>query len=286
MPLTGPDILSLCLSGEFLASPESLWRAWSLAPQTAVPLALLLAAYLAGWALRSRGDGVERIRHAYVLAGWFALAVALLSPLCRLSATLFSAHMVQLMLLGGVAPSLLALGKPWRTIAALVPQRFRRRLTGQLPGGLTWPCTWAYGVALWLWHYPPIYAFALADPLSHLLGLFLLVSLSCLFWSAVSQAAEGDKAGRSVLVLLATMIHMGLLGAILTFARTPFYAAQTRGATLWSLTPLEDQQLGGLLMWIPLGLLYIGTAAVLGAAWLRRQEARNAPEHALRITKS
>jgi cytochrome c2 len=75
--------------------------------------------------------------------------------------------------------------------------------------------------------------------------------------------------GAAALFLFTTMLHTGLLGALITFATTPWYVSSNAASTSWSLTPLEDQQLGGLIMWVPAGLVYLIAALALVAGWLR-----------------
>lgn len=236
------DLISLCLTGALPALPQDWWLAWSLAPATLVPLLALLA-----WLLVHR-------RQRLPLVGWTLLALALVSPLCRLSATLASAHMAQLMLmLAGMA--LLAL--------ASLPRAHMPR-----PG----PAAVAHGALLWLWHWPPLYTAVLEDAGLHVAALSLLLGSAWWFWRAVLLAPPPWR-GTALLALLATMAHTGLLGALLTFAGEPLYAAP--GARAWGLEPLHDQQLAGLLMWVLGALGYLLAAVALALRWF-------APGHPVR----
>jgi putative membrane protein len=265
---------SLCLAGVHPVTPGGLWHAWSLAPSVLVPLAALLVLGLRGHTVMGGADRATvpadvRRRRTCFLAGWLLLAISLVSPLCRLSATLVSAHMVQLMLLVGPATLLLAIGRIGPALAAALPTRSRKvgqpaaRHAGRL--GIT---TAAYGLAIWLWHVPAAYDAILTDPIWHWLAFAALIAVSIRFWAGVVDSRP-TQVGSSVAALLTTLIHTGLLGALLTFAARPFYAVLADGAAAWGLTPLQDQQLAGLVMWVGGGVFYLLAALVLCAVWLR-----------------
>ncbi|MDT7604479.1 MAG: putative rane protein, partial [Acidobacteriota bacterium] len=104
--------------------------------------------------------------------------------------------------------------------------------------------------------------------------LSFLVS-ALLFWWALVHGRQGLMGyGAGVLYMFTTMVHSGLLGALITFAGTVWYPAYGGLTASWGLTPLEDQQLGGLIMWIPAGLVYIVAGLALFAGWLRESESR------------
>ncbi|KQP17879.1 cytochrome c oxidase assembly protein [Pseudorhodoferax sp. Leaf267] len=246
------DLIALCLAGARPALPQDWWAAWSLAPATLTPLAALLL-----W-LRLHRQG------RWPLAGWALLALGLVSPLCRLAATLAAAHMAQLMLLIAAA-ALLACG----------PHRARAQAGGHLA-----LATVAHGALLWLWHVPAVYALVLQQPAAHVLAYGLLLASSWWFWRGVLLAPEARR-GHALLALLATMAHTGLLGALLTFAGTPLYPLQAAGARAWGLAPLADQQLAGLLMWVVGAAAYLCTAVGLALHWWAA--AHRGPQ-ALRVT--
>ncbi|WP_058641228.1 cytochrome c oxidase assembly protein [Pseudacidovorax intermedius] len=242
------DLLRLCTLDAMPALPQNWWAAWSLAPAVLLPL-LALAVLAGGQGAVARfaspafpalpGGAARRWR----LAGLTLLALALVSPLCRLAATLASAHMVQLMVLvAGCA--LLALGwaPPRRTHPAALP------LAAALHGGL-----------LWLWHLPAVYAATLTSSLVHWAATAALAAASFAFFHQAVHA-PAERRGAALLAVLATLAHTGLLGALLTFAGQPLYALQAPGARAWGLDPLTDQQLAGLVMWVPGGLSYMALA--------------------------
>ncbi|WP_415810431.1 cytochrome c oxidase assembly protein [Litorimonas haliclonae] len=174
------------------------------------------------------------------------LFIAFVSPLCALSSALFSARVVHHILLIALAAPLLAMVWPARR-----PQQ---------PVLLFAFAT----VVLWVWHLPALYDLALSNVLVYWIMQLSLIVSAFVFWRAV--LAQQNSAVHNVILILAAYMQMGFLGAILTFASEPLYAAHAWGPYAWALTPLSDQQLGGLIMWVPAGLPY----AVFGTLLARR----------------
>lgn len=211
--------------------------------------------------------------------GWLALTSALLSPLDTLAAGSFAAHMIQHESLMLVAAPLLVVGRGLPTMlwalsrdARLVVGRTAH--AGWLRGcweKLTAPfIAWLlHAAALWIWHAPALFNAALANSAIHDLQHATFLVTALLFWHALLRHGAQSQRGAGVLYLFTTTIHTGVLGALLTFARTPLYMPFDHGLRAWgSLTPLEDQQLGGLIMWVPAALVYVGVALFLLARWL------------------
>lgn len=222
--------------------PAALWSQWNVDP-------LLLAAIGAGiaaWLLtlgRSASAG-ERVAFAAAMA---AVIVAFVSPLCALSSALFSARVSHHLLTVAVAAPLLAVA-------------LRRTPTA----GAAWTWLLAHAASLWLWHAPGPYAFALSsDPAYWLMQSTLLVP-AVMFWRGVFAAQAPVAAG----LLILGMMQMGLLGALITFAGQPLYAPHLATTAPWGLTPLEDQQIAGLIMWAPASMVYLFAALAAGWAWL------------------
>lgn len=169
------------------------------------------------------------------------LAVLFVSPLCSLTVALFSARAVHHVLLVAVAAPLLVL--------AFGLHRARSPLLS-LGGSV------ALGtVAMWMWHVPSLYAAGITSgPLYWLMQASLLGS-GVLFWQAV--LSPHARPGPALLALLATIVQMGMLGALLTFATRPLYAAHATTTVPFGLSPLEDQQLAGLILWVPAALPYL-----------------------------
>ena len=252
MPFVNNDIWTLCITPTANARP--LWAEWSLAPE-------ILAPFVAGVALYTYGSRRQPGR-AVAFAGWAVLGLALFSPICRLAAGLVSAHMIQLALLSIVAPALLAAGGAASALkaGAQATLNSKRRFSGpDLP--LSVPA-FVYGAAIWLWHAPPIYNATLTNPALHVAVMFGIVLASMWFFQR-ALAGTPSSNGAAILALLVTMTHTGLLGATLTFAPQPLYAADDLALATWGLTAKSDQQLAGLIMWAPSGLLYLVAALVL-----------------------
>ena len=291
-------VLAIALSpGHALAhagravAPHDLARAWSVDPGVVISLFVSAWLYSRGverlWRRSGVGRGVRRWEVACFAGGWIALFLALVSPLDALGGALFSAHMVQHELLMALAAPLLVLGRPLVPLLWALPMRWRRGLGRWAKGGAvrgTWRtisgpgAAWAlHAAALWLWHLPLAYEAVLRSGWMHALQHASFLGTALLFWWALIHGREGRMGyGASVLYLFATAVHSGALGALLTVADRPWYPAYTTSTAVWGLTPLEDQQLAGLVMWIPAGLGYLVAALILIAAWMRESERRTA----------
>ena len=258
-------------------------------PSVVIALGATAALYAAGvralWRHAGRGRGVTGRQASYFAGGVLVLALALLSPLDPLSESLFAAHMVQHMLLIAIAPPLLVGGAPLVAFAWAMPRRVRvavhERWRGapairRASGGVAtlalspWVVWIPHALAIWVWHLPGPYRLALHDPSAHALEHLSFFGTALALWWAVMRPAgvrrEGYAAG--ILVLLVTAMQSGALGALLLFARAAWYPEQAAGAAAWGYTPLEDQQLAGLIMWIPGGFVYLIASSVLFLRWI------------------
>jgi cytochrome c oxidase assembly factor CtaG/cytochrome c2 len=213
------------------------------------------------------------------------LAVALVSPLDSMSESLLAAHMVQHLLLVMIAPPLLLLGQPGRMAMWALPSSWRQRLMGWtvahrwLGGGIRlarrvlavgWVAWLLHTAAIWGWHAPIPYQAALASSTVHFLEHSSFMVTALLVWAIVLRGATSVRTGggAALLVLLASMVQSGGLGALLLFSRRVWYPLQAVRPTDFGLTPLQDQQLAGLIMWVPGGFIYLGAAVWVLAAWL------------------
>ena len=156
----------------------------------------------------------------------------------------------------------------------------RARILPGVAAVLTTPLVaWGLHVSiLWAWHLPAAYQAALGNDAIHAVEHLTFLGTALLFWWVVLQPAGRRRLnhGMAVLYVVTAGMQGGLLGALLTFAGTSFYPAQSLSAASWGLTPLEDQQLAGLIMWLPAGLVYLGAAAALFLAWLRAEDGSRA----------
>ncbi|HEX2079513.1 MAG TPA: cytochrome c oxidase assembly protein [Longimicrobium sp.] len=271
--------------------PHDLWTAWSLDPLILGPVLVGGWLYARGvermWRRSGAGRGIRRWQAACFAAGWATLLLALVSPLHPLGEVLFSAHMAQHELLVAVAAPLLVLGRPLVPLLWAVPVRWRRAAGGWAKSSSVragWRAVSAplaawllHAAALWLWHLPAAYQAALGSAAVHAAQHAAFLGTGLLFWWALFHGREGRMGyGAAVFYLFATAMHSGALGALLALSPTPWYPAYGGVTAAWGLTPLEDQQLAGLIMWIPAGLSYLVAGLALLAAWMRESERRAA----------
>jgi putative membrane protein len=285
--------LTLVHEGAPLA-PHDLWSAWTLEPAVLAGVTITALLYARGMsrlrARTSRRGGARRLEAAAFWAGWATLVFALVSPLHPLGEALLSAHMAQHELIMALAAPLLVLGRPLVvTLWGLSPRA--RRMVGAWVSALrpAWRVLSRMEVA-WLlhalaivgWHLPGLYQRTLHSDLIHSLqhSSFLLTAL-LFWWSVLPGAVLRGRHGAAVLSLFATMVYTGGLGALLTLGRGVWYPAYGEAAPLWGLTPLEDQQLAGLIMWVPGGLSYL-----LATAWLVIDRLRASEVQAARLERA
>lgn len=216
--------------------------------------------------------------------GWVALLGALLSPLHEMAEHLFSAHMVQHTILMTIAAPLIVLGRPVLVSLWALPAGMRRRVAlHPLPSAARavseMPAVAAFvlhAIAIWFWHVPRLYDASVRFEWVHALQHLSFVLTAIVFWNAVlAPRTRARGLGQGVLLVFATALHTSVLGAMITLAQTPLYRVYTDGSA-GRLTPLEDQQLAGLIMWVPAGLLYTLAGAALLVAWLKESESRHA----------
>jgi putative membrane protein len=275
---------------------------WGLDPLVILSLALSGWLYLRGvrrlWREASAGRGIKRWEAVAYACGWLALFVALVSPLHPLGEVLFSAHMTQHELLMLVAAPLLVLGRPVIAFLWALPPGWARRVGGwgkARPFRGVWRAVtnplaaWAiHAAALWVWHAPVLFQATLESDFVHTLQHVCFLGSALLFWWALVHGPRGLMGyGAAVLYLFTTSVHSGVLGALITFTGTVLYPAYEKTTASWGLSPLEDQQLGGLIMWVPAGLVYIVAGLALCAGWMRESERRVLKREALaRLTES
>ena len=267
---------------------EALHR-WTFDPLVIVPLVVTAFLYAAGVArLRGHGGarrGMPTWRIASFAAGWLTIAVALVSPVAWLSEILFSVHMTQHTLLMLVAAPLMMFGHPllvglWafnaparERICATVLQPSVRGTWHSLTGPLA--VFLLNAIALWLWHLPVLYQAALRHTSVHALEHLSFLFASSLFWWGMVHGGYGRIGyGLGVLYVFLTAVHSSALGALLTVSPSVWYSDYVRQAAVWRIDPLADQQLAGLLMWIPAGVIFMLFGLALFAAWLGESERR------------
>jgi putative membrane protein len=271
------------------AAPSSPWTDWPFEPGILIPLAISASLYYAGlhklWRRSKIDHGIRIWESASFTLGFLTLFLALATPLHSLGSYLFSAHMVQHELLMLVAAPLLVLGKPLIATLHALPGRWSNRLAGASNhpaisrpwAAITAPVVaWLFHAAvLWAWHLPALFQATLTSDFIHALQHLSFLGSALLFWYAVAQHRHRAlNYGLAVLFMFTTALHSGALGALLTFTHTLWYPAYAHTTERFGLTPLEDQQLGGLIMWVPACAIYILAGLALLAAYLKESDRR------------
>jgi cytochrome c oxidase assembly factor CtaG len=257
---------------------------WSWEPAIILPLAILMSVYTAGV---SRRGNIHRLRwrHASFYTGWLTLALALVSPIHELGEQLFSAHMLQHEILILVSAPLISAAHPGATMLwAFAPShrsnlgRWVRSIEHSTPiVFLTRPlAAWLLeAAALWIWHVPVLYQATLRSDWIHAGQHLSFFVTAVLFWSALYGVGRSAMSyGAAIFYVFGTAVHCSALGALLTFSTIPWYPAYQQTTQAWGLTPLQDQQLGGVIMWVPSGLVFIAIGLALFAKWLAESDQR------------
>jgi putative membrane protein len=273
------------------AGEEPAVARWNPDPWVLVPLAaaaLLYAAGRAALALRGRRDAVRAHEAAAFALGLAALVAALVSPIDRLAERLFAVHMGQHELLMLVAAPLVVVGRPLVPFLCALPARWqpkaiaaaRRPAVRAGWAFLTAPLVAVvlHAAARWVWHLPLLFDAALEHPHLHAVQHLTFFLTAVLFWWSVVHGRYGRAGyGVSVLAVFLTAAHTGLLGAIVTLAPAPLYETYAR---LLGADALADQQVAGLVMWVPAGVLLALVGLALFAAWLGESSRRTRGEAA------
>lgn len=243
----------------------------------ATALATSMLLYLAGM-MRMPGKP-PRIEVVSFAIGWATLALALLSPIATLSEWLFSVHMTQHELLMLVAAPLLALGRPIVPMLWALPHRWRASMSTNASGDVVRLASSpmvvfaVHAIALWIWHLPALYDAAVLDDRIHLVQHVCFAGTATLFWWGLIRGRYGRSGyGVAFLYIFATALHSGGLGALLALSTRPWYPLYVERAS--GADALGDQQLGGLIMWVPAGIVLMLFGLAMFAAWLGDAERR------------
>lgn len=280
--------------GEVHTRP-SVWSLWEFDPLVVGLLLISASVYAIGlcslWRSAGVGRGIRKIEAGYYALGWLCLVVALVSPVHLLGELLFSMHMTQHEILMLVAAPLMVLGRPFVAGAWALPRASRGR-AGELVRSSIISRAWSlisnaavawviHAAALWVWHVPAMFQATLKSDAVHTLQHASFFGTALLFWWAVLFGKRGLQSyGAGVLYLFTTMVQSGLLGIFLTLTSHVWYPAYGATTELFGLSPLEDQQIGGLIMWVPAGLVYMFAALVMFSGWLSESEKRVAMREA------
>lgn len=227
---------------------ETLWGRWNFEPGL---LSVLVLTALAGFVLLRQAEPRRQLAFA---GAWLLAVVLFVSPICALSVALFSVRVGHHVALTMVLAPLLALALParWGMRAGLMPPLVLSTL------------------ALWLWHAPDFYTAAFTHPAIYWLMQLSLIAGFTWLWLGLLRSQAAMAAGISA---LSSAIQMGLLGALLVFAPSPLYLPHLGTTMGFGLLPLEDQQLAGLIMWVPANLPLLALVLWRLAMALRAEQA-------------
>jgi putative membrane protein len=200
------------------------------------------------------------------------LTLALVSPLCNLSVALFSARIAQHVILTLVAAPLLVLGRLERIWP--VPRPALMEASAAQPSvsaaSSQWAAVLVFALVMWLWHVPAAYDATFESTLIYWTMHVTMIGAAVLFWTATLRAKGSISS--ALTGIFATMLQMSLLGALLTFARTPLFAVHADTTWPWGLSQLGDQQLGGLIMWVVGGIILASYGALALASYLTEEQ--------------
>jgi cytochrome c oxidase assembly factor CtaG len=271
----------------------TLWAvltSWDWRPEVLLILGLLGGIYVTGWLhLRQRGSprNVHSGHLALYMTGLVLLGLALLSPLDVLTPLLFFMHMIQHVLLTMLAPPLLLLANPFPVMLWGLPTRLRHRIGGLLTRqGLLRRVLWAltrlpvawllHVITLWGWHHPVAYQVALRHELVHDVEHLMFFGTGVLFWWPIINPAprlQGHSAyGWRMLYVFLAAGQNTLLAALLSLTERVIYAYYQGVPRLWGLPAVDDQAVGGAIMWVVGGMMYLITLLVLVACFLNEDE--------------
>ncbi len=274
-PLTLLLIPQALLAHDGRAVPADIWSHWNTDPLILIGLLLPTYLYMRG-AMTYR---VNSLRTTCFVGGMLTLFIALISPFDAMSTTLFSSHMLQHLLFVLLAAPLLVVSRPtpvllrglpltWgKSVGRVLQSHWLQVLRDKLSAPL--PVSFLHIAFVWLWHIPALYSAVLSHPLIHALQHASFFLSAVFFWWMIFHS---ENYGVRVLAVFIVMMTTGVLGALMTFATAPWYVNHSTYASEWGLTLLQDQQLAGLFMWIPPGVIYVVTAGLLLAGWLNAVE--------------
>jgi len=259
---------------------------WNWEPSIIIGTAIIFGLYLyAVGLLRKPYTLIDGVKQSQVLSFWLGVLViflALVSPIDEIGDRyLFSMHMVQHLLLTMVGPPLLLLGTPEVVLKPII----RNRFVFPVARALAYPFVafFLFNADFWLWHTPPLYNATLTNQNIHILEHVSFIVFAVINWWPIFSPMTRDlprlSLGGQVLYLFLGGMPIVALGAGLTFA-PPLYAPYIHAPRVWGLSAATDQQLGGLIMWVPGNIIYIIIVSILFIRWMLQQEAKQRAEEA------
>jgi putative membrane protein len=259
--------------------PEVVWTRWNLDPVLLLFLFVILAFYLFGADKLARvGRVTTPWRRCAFITGWIIGSGALISPLCPLSVSLFSARVGQHMILSLISAPLVILGRPGPAFGTLWPPYAQWLATNKallIARGAAGSVV-AFTVAMWFWHAPGPYDATFASTFVYWTMHLSIFGSALMVWNVLLDQTPG----RSVAVLAVggvSTLQMTFLGALITMTPHMLYSPHVLTPYAWGMTQAGDQQLGGLIMWVPGCTVFL--AATIFA--LGRTMSERSPSHAL-----
>lgn len=263
------------------------WSSWAFEPEIIAGVSMAAALYMVGCVRRyGRTASISAWRHASFFAGLAVLLVALQSPLDALADHSFTMHQVQHLLLGGLGPMLLLLAAPQTLLVAGMPRAMRERVLGPLLVSRSVQATFAFLshpvvatfvllAAIYFWHLPKYHNLAVIDVPSHyVMHIMMLVSALFFFWRVLDPRPAPVGAGYGVRAVMSTVAIAGStpLAAYITFKSSVIYPAYDVKGRLWGLDALLDERFGGLIMWVPGGMVFGVLLLIVMRIWGRRED--------------
>lgn len=283
------DFARVLASGDHVEISGSFWAAWPDEPLLFVLLVVTGSLYVLGWRRLHRvgaGGAMAAWRTGCFFGALIAIGAALISPIAVYSERLFFMHMIQHMLLLLVAPPLIWLGSPLLPMIWALPRPWRQAIARQFRPGtilstvgrvLAHPATAlaAYVATVAIWHIPRFYDAAQGRSFTHNLEHVCFVVIALLYWWPIIYPAGGRRRlsyAWAIPYLLPPMLEGILIGALITFADRPLYNTYVDMEPVWGFSTRRDQELGGLIMWVPGGILLLIPLLGLLALALRQSE--------------
>jgi putative membrane protein len=282
-------LISLMMAAPALAHGDDAHTnasSWTFDPWIVLPIGLITVLYTFGIVRlpgRARRLGTMRRQSLFFYGGMLTLVGALISPLHWLGEHLFTFHMIEHEIVMAVSAPLIVLARPVGLLLWGLPRRARRALGAAMRTPLirrSWhwstggtSATVIHGIAIWGWHLPFLFDAAVTNTAMHRLQHLSFFATAILFWWAVLWKSHYGAASWHMFL---TMLHTSILGALMALAPRVLYIAQTQTASAWRLTPLEDQQLAGMIMWVPAGTIYAASAMTMLALWIHGSSERGA----------
>jgi putative membrane protein len=281
-------MLAFALSAASLAHTPAAWvedrlGLWGVDLAGVALLLMLALVYALGQrrlSVRSHADRTAGA--AFFWAGWASLVLALTPPIDTLSGVSFAVHMTQHEIMMLVAAPLLVISRPFGTllwgsprfVASIVSSQALRRTGGWFTSPIV---AWlTHAIVLWGWHVPAAFEASLRSTPVHWLQHASFFAAAAIYWWSVFAGPRAERRGIALLSVFTTAVHTTVLGMLLTFSTMLWYPTYGRVQQLWGLTAIEDQQLGGLIMWVPGGMVFLVAGLALAALWLKDSEVRAA----------